>query len=112
MINDIPSWNRAWLGHAEYYTPKALALSNSRFYIPRLTAYAAYMKSDNTLRERAWKKLIPGFDRGELRPFEVKEVLPPEVLYPQVENERIGTNGVATWSLDAIYMLEVTPPDK
>lgn len=109
---DIPAWNKAWLNHAIHYTPKAWELSRSRFYIPRLTAYAAYLQSDNALKEQAWKELIPDIENGNLRPFETRKVLPPETLYPQDENTFISTNGAATWALDAIYMLEVTPPDE
>ena len=109
---DIPAWNKAWLNHAIHYSPKAWELSRSRFYIPRLTAYAAYHQSDNTLKERAWKELIPDIENGNLRPFRTQKVLPPETLYPQDENIFVSTNGAATWALDAIYMLEVTPPDE
>jgi hypothetical protein len=33
----------------------------------------------------------------------------PEVLDDELEMPTISTNGAATWSLDAIYMLEVIP---
>ena len=33
----------------------------------------------------------------------------PEVPIPQDETQMISTNGVSTWSLDAIYMQEVCP---
>ena len=108
---DIPIWNKAWLDHAAHYTPKSKELSNSTFYIPRLTAYAAYQSYDNTLKERAWKELNPRNDQQSLRPFNTQKILPPEVLYPQDENTSVSTNSAATWALDAIYLLEVTPPN-
>lgn len=109
-MTEVPEWKTAWLDHATHYTDKAYELSRSRFYIPRLTAYAAYLKSDNLLAAQAWKELIPEIESGELRPFRSEKITPPESLYPLDENRFIGTNGVATWSLDAIYLLEVIPP--
>lgn len=106
----VPDWQNAWLDHATRYTSKAWELNKSTFYVPRLTAYAAYMKSDNALKAKAWKELIPEIENGKLRPFENKLISPPDVLYPQNENRFVSTNGAATWSLDAIYMLEVIPP--
>lgn len=109
---DIPAWNSAWLHHATHYTGKAWELSKSRFYVPRLTAFAAYLKADNALKEQAWKELIPEIEGGRLRPFTIEKILPPQVLHPLHQNTSVSTNGVATWSLDAIYMLEVSPPDE
>ena len=42
--------------------------------------------------------------------FKNQHLLPPEVPIPQDETQMISTNGVSTWSLDAIYMQEVCPP--
>lgn len=111
MIN-VPVWNKAWLDHATRYSGKAWEVSKSRFLIPRLTAYAAYQLSDSLLRKQAWKELVPEIEGGTLRPFQTRKIVPPEVLYPMDENASINTNSVATWALDAIYMLEVAPPDK
>lgn len=105
----VPMWENAWLDHAAHYTSKAWELSKSRFLIPRLTAYAAYIKSDKELKQQAWKELGADMEKGQLQPFSAREILPPEVLYPQSESKFVSTNGVATWSLDAIYLLEVAP---
>ncbi|MDH6390257.1 hypothetical protein M2480_001230 [Parabacteroides sp. PFB2-12] len=109
---DHPAWNKVWLDHAEYYSPKSKELRGSVFYIPRLTAYAAYIRSDKKLKERAWKELIPDIENGRLPRFESRKILPPETLYPQDENRFMSTNNAATWALDAIYMLEVIPPNQ
>lgn len=111
MIN-LPQWNKVWLDHAARYTSKSLEIKRSCFYIPRLTAYAAYQTSDKALKEQAWKEFMPEIGNERVRPFESRQILPPETLYLQNEIGNVSTNGAATWSLDAIYLLEVLPYDE
>lgn len=108
----LPQWKEAWLQYTANYTRKACRQGKSCFYIPRLTAYAAWQLSDNELKQQAWKELIPEIEAGSLRPLEIKKVVPPQTLNPQHESRWISTNGVSTWALDAIFMLEVIPPDE
>ncbi len=77
-------WQHVWLEHARDYRQKAMDLSGSRFRISRLGAYAAYYLYDPESAQTAWQDLLPA-----------------------IPINKIGTNGVATWSLDAIYMMEV-----
>ncbi|MCD8165205.1 MAG: hypothetical protein LUE93_03210 [Bacteroides sp.] len=37
---------------------------------------------------------------------------PPQTLDPVWEEPTVSTNGVATRSIDAIYLLEVLPPEE
>ena len=77
-------WQRVWLEHARDYRQKSIDISGSRFRISRLGAYAAYHLYDPEAAKTAWQELLP-----------------------PIPTNRIGTNGVATWSLDAIYLMEV-----
>lgn len=97
----LPEWKDAWLEYALKY--------DSNFRIPRLPAYAAYHAADPDARERAWAQFLRRGYPHSLAPFETTMLTPPEVLSPQVEYRNISTNGVATWSLDAIYLQEVCP---
>lgn len=78
---DVPAFNAAWLEHARKYQ------TMSGFRVSRLNAYAAWKDHDVNAAAKTWSELFRGIDR------------------PIVPN----TNGAATWSLDAIYCLEVLP---
>ncbi|MBR4845920.1 MAG: hypothetical protein IKU98_05825, partial [Bacteroidaceae bacterium] len=97
-------WEKTWLHHAQYYHQKG-----GNFQIPRLPAYAAYQTANPETGEMAWKLLLHRGYPDTITPFETTTIEQPEVLSPQLENPWTGTNGVATWSLDAIYMQEVWP---
>lgn len=100
----LPEWERTWLDLAANY--------RNGFKIPRLPAYAAYHLSDATQRDAAWKALLSTWGSSTAFPaFPLRTLLPPEVPVPQLENPFVSTNSVATWSLDAIYLLEVCPKD-
>jgi len=87
---DVPEWNKAWLDHAAHYTQMMNELGGSHFFVPKLTAYAAYELSDPALASQAWKELLPhGLKTIDYQPE--------------------STNSVATWALNAIYMEEVIP---
>jgi hypothetical protein len=78
------AWRQTWLTFCRDYRRKATEISNNTFRIPRLPAYAYYLTHDPAQHRQAWHEL------GR-----------------SVHN--LYTNDVATWSLDAIYMLEVCP---
>ncbi len=79
---DVPEFNAAWLDHARRYHTMA------GFRVSRLNAYAAWKDHDADFARKTWEGLLRELDRK-----------------PYVPN----TNGAATWSLDAIYCLEVLP---
>jgi hypothetical protein len=88
---DLPDWNRTWLTHARDYKRKALEISNNRFLIPRLSAYAGWLLPSEEHVNTAWSDLLR-FERqgGTNAPV-------------------LSTNDAATWTLDAIFMQEVCP---
>lgn len=55
--------------------------------------------------------LLRRSSNGQTRLFdyETDRVVQPAVLTPLDEDIRISTNDAATWTLDAIFMLEVLP---
>lgn len=92
MMNEMlfsihnPQWNATWLSHAKAYKQKALTISQNKFRIPRLQAYA-YWKTGNPLyRQQALSELL------DHKPFSNKSC--------------IFTNDAATWTLDAIFIKE------
>jgi hypothetical protein len=88
---DLPEWNHTWLTHARDYKRKALEISNNRFLIPRLSAYAGWLLPSDEHINTAWSDLLR-FERqgGTTAPVQ-------------------STNDAATWTLDAIFMQEVCP---
>jgi hypothetical protein len=107
---DVPEWNAAWLDHAARDKEMALKVRNNRFRISRLLAYAAYHQRDRKKADEAWSDMLRALGREGDQRYENRRLLPPEVPIPQDETQMISTNGVSTWSLDAIYMQEVCPP--
>lgn len=90
MMNEMmlsittPEWSKAWLQHAAEYKNKALTISNNRFRIPRLQAYAYWMSGDKTYFNNATNDL-------------------------KISSPILFTNDAATFTLDAIFMQEVGP---
>ena len=110
---DNPTWNSVWLDHAANYRTKALQISGNRFRVARLSAYAAYMQRDYAKAKEAWNELISVGRRSSRSELDVvnRKVDTPDVLHPINELEGLSTNYAATWTLDAIYMLEVLPTE-
>lgn len=106
---DVPEWNAAWLDHAARDKEMALKVRNNRFRISRLLAYAAFHQRNQQKADEAWRDMLRAPGRKDDKRYENRQLLPPEVPIPQDETEMISTNGVSTWSLDAIYMQEVCP---
>ncbi|MBP5569635.1 MAG: hypothetical protein J6X46_01215, partial [Prevotella sp.] len=106
---DVPEWNAAWLDHAARDKEMALKVRNNSFRISRLLAYAAYHQRDRKKADEAWSDMLRALGRKGDQRYENHLLMPPEVPIPQDETQMISTNGVSTWSLDAIYMQEVCP---
>ena len=77
-------FRQAWLDHARRYRQMADSLSNNRFPVRRLDAYAAWHDRDPQRAATVWRSLLS-------------------------PRKGLSTNEAALWSLDAIYMLEVIP---
>ena len=85
---DCEPWNQTWLNFCRDYKEKARTISNNRFLIPRLHAYAGWLLGDKSLTDDAWDDLL-----------RFKSPSDP-ILY---------TNDAATWTLDAIFLQALTP---
>lgn len=108
MINDR-DWNNAWLDLARNYKRKAWKIRKNKFPVTRLLAYAAAHLNDSKLADDAWREMERMMPSAK-KPSTLQHIVtPPETPAPQNEINFMSTNGAATWSLDAIYMLEVCP---
>ena len=120
---DVPEFKAAWLDYCERYTAPAaeqarrlgtaLKGTNLQQGHSRLTAYAARMKNDPALAQRAWQE----FNRGEggqrsRGAFESKKITGPAVLRPVDEAPGVSTNGTAQWGLAAIECLALVPAEQ
>ena len=85
MVN-LPEWNTTWLDFCRDYKQKALVISKNHFRIPRLLAYAGWMLNSQPLKDAAWKEIL---------------------RFKSPTDPVTATNDAATWTLDAIYSLEV-----
>jgi len=87
---EVPdTWRRTWLHYCTEYRQRAIRQKHNGYAIGRLPAYAHWQTHAPASHDDAMIE----WQRGEQRP------------------DRFSTNGISTWSLDAIYMLEVCPPD-
>ena len=110
MMISLPEWNAAWLDHALNYKRLAARLSNNHFRVSRLAAYAAWQLRRPDLGRAAWKDLLHSRHSAAMANFAPISIGTPDAPEPMPEVPNLSTNDVATWSLDAIYMLEVCPP--
>ena len=85
MVN-LPEWNQTWLDFCRDYKQKALEISKNHFRIPRLQAYAGWLLNSQPLKDAAWKDIL---------------------RFKSPTDPVTATNDAATWTLDAIYSLEV-----
>lgn len=110
---DLPEWKTVWLDHALRYKKQAREISQNHFRVSRLQGYAAWKSARLDLGKEAWNDLLYSKrSQNQFVPFVANKVLPPDVPAAIDESPDISTNGVATWGLDAIYLLEVCPPDE
>ncbi|HVZ63882.1 MAG TPA: Tat pathway signal sequence domain protein [Lacunisphaera sp.] len=113
---DVPEFKRAWLDYCYLYNAgpeeqkkqlgqalRGTALEQGH---SRLTAYAARMRNDPALAQRAWKEF--GRGPGARRPrgkFETRRISGPAVLRPVDEAPYVSSNDTAQWGLAAIECL-------
>lgn len=101
LWDEVPDyWRKTWLQHCAEYRQRAIARKANGYAIGRLPAYAAWQSAsgqpsasadgEGTLTSRDEAQIE--WQRGAQHP------------------NAFSTNGISTWSLDAIYMLEVCPP--
>ena len=111
---DVPEWKAAWLDHAANYKRKAWEISANRFRIPRLAAYASWITGSKQQAASAWEDLLRRDRNGQTRLFNygTTQVIQPATLSPVDEDIRVSTNDAATWTLDAIFMMEVLPTNE
>ncbi|MBR6285676.1 MAG: hypothetical protein IKR18_01610 [Bacteroidaceae bacterium] len=100
---DLPEWNAAWLDHAANYKRKAAEISGNHFRVSRLGAYAAFRGRNAQKARETWADLM----RAPIARGKAVTISKPETIEERTEDLTINTNSVATWALDAIYMLEV-----
>lgn len=110
MMNmiELPEWESAWLDHATNYKRRALELSRNNFRVSRLGAYAAYKNRDANMARDTWNDLL----KAPIAHGKALTVSDFETIEPRTEDTSVNTNSVATWALDAIYMLEVIPQNE
>ncbi len=116
QLLDVPAFRQAWLDYCELYNAtaeeqtkrlgsalKGVGLQQGH---SRLTAYAAKMKGDAALAQRAWAEFnhAGGGQRASGR-FEPKKTSGPAVLRPVDEAAWVSSNATAQWGLAAIECL-------
>ncbi|GAA0529634.1 hypothetical protein GCM10008941_06270 [Rhizomicrobium palustre] len=114
----------AWLRYCQYYNAPEEerrrvinpAATNKHFGYPawhaRLTAYAAKMKGDSALAQRAWDEVFYGAGQmpSSHSPLQIDKVAPPEVLDDLEEMPWLGgTNHASQWSLNLMALLALVP---
>jgi len=120
QLLDVPEFRQVWLDYCELYNatpeeqqrrlgavPKTVGLQQGH---SRLTAYAAKLKGDVALAQRAWTEFNHGAggQRAATR-FEATKITGPAVLRPVDEAAWVSSNGTAQWGLAAIECLALVP---
>lgn len=104
---DVPGWKDAWLEHAALYKK----VTRNKFRLSRLQGYAAWQLRDADMARDTWHDLLTMLESVKAPRTVRRTLLPPEVPAPQDELLPVSTNDAALWSLDAIFLQEVLPPD-
>jgi hypothetical protein len=117
QLLDVPEFKRAWLDYCELYNAsaeeqtkrlgEALKGTGLQQGHARLTAYAARLKGDPALAQRAWQEFARDW-RGspqQLGPLPVRQIAGPAVLRPVDEAPFVSSNDTAQWGLAAIECL-------
>jgi hypothetical protein len=114
---DLPEWDEAWLQYCELLTAprdeqvKALGapMNSSRGdSYAKMAAFAAYVKQDPRLAQRAWQDFLGSGPRGAARRmFSSGKIVGPGVPTAVDEVPGVSTNNTAQWSLNAIELLEM-----
>lgn len=105
----LPEWIETWNTYTANYHRMGREVTHTVFPISRLAAHGAAWSGDEALKKEAWGYMMDEKGTRELPHSDIHWVRKPEVLDDELEMPTISTNGAATWSLDAIYMLEVIP---
>lgn len=103
----VKEWIDTWNDYTANFHRVSREVTNRKFPIPRLAAHGAAWSGSEELKKEAWGYMLRG--TKEMRPYTVNTIRRPEVASDRMEIPNMSTNGAATWSLDAIYMLEVIP---
>ncbi len=121
QLIDHPEFTRAWLDYCELYNagpeeqkrrlgsaPRGVSLQQGH---SRLTAYAAKLKGDKVLAQRAWSEFFGGAGGHDERAarLKAKRIEGPAVLRPVDEAVGVSTNGTAQWGLAAMQNLALVP---
>jgi hypothetical protein len=117
QLLDVPEFKRAWLDYCELYNAsaeeqtkrlgEALKGTGLQQGHARLTAYAARLKGDPALAQRAWQEFARDWrgSRQQLGPLPVRQIAGPAVLRPVDEAPFVSSNDTAQWGLAAIECL-------
>ena len=96
LIDEVPdAWRRTWLNYCTEYRQRAIKGKHNGYPMARLAAYAQWqsaLEPTTVSRDELYQNTMVEYERGIQTP------------------DRFSTNGISTWALDAIYMLEVCPP--
>jgi hypothetical protein len=113
----VPEWDEAWLQYCELLTAPAeeqvkilgAAMNSSRGpHYAKMAAFAAYIKQDPMLAQRAWQDFLgQGSGAGARRMFEAVRIDGPDVPARIDEIPGVSTNNTSQWSLNAIELLEL-----
>ncbi len=109
LIN-LPEWNDAWMNYCEYLQAprdeqvKALgaAVTNGRGpWYAKMTGYAAYIKQDAKLAERAWQEFLGQAPRrGSNQVFPSRKIAGADAPIPIDEVLGVSTNDTAQLVLE------------
>jgi hypothetical protein len=113
----LPEWDEAWLEYCELLTAPAeeqvkvlgAAMNSSRGdSYAKMAAFAAYVKQDARLAQRAWQDFLGTGPRGGSRQmFSSARVENADVPIAVDEVPGVSTNSTSQWSLNAIELLEL-----
>jgi hypothetical protein len=117
-VIDLPEWNEAWLHYCEFLTAPAVeqkralgaTVNGGRGpHYARMPAFAAYVKKDAKLAQRAWQEFLggPGKAGGARQIFPIRKIDGPDYPVAVEEVPGVSTNNTAQWCLNAIEMLEM-----
>ena len=97
LMPEVPdSWQQTWQQYCAEYRDQAIAKKKNGYAIARLPAFAHWHAAETGAAAAQRRHLL--------------EAALTELHRGAQSSGSFSTNGVSTWSLDAIYMLEVCPP--
>lgn len=113
----LQEWDDAWLQYCELLTAPAeeqtrvlgapMNSSRGNSYA-KMAAFAAYVKQDPNLAQRAWQDFFGSGPRGAVRAmFASRRIDTADVPAAVDEVPGVSTNNTSQWSLNAIELLEL-----